>query len=134
MDTQAGLPSSGSINGGYIINLGARHSIAMHERNGHWWVAEFRGGCGELRYAGTWFDLYAENLRYCHDRRTGLPCSTPLTPEMLERIERLHRESEARDERILTLPRTVAAAARRCAISVMSRLRRSESKINQAAA
>lgn len=115
-----------------MINLDARHSIVIHERDGHWWVAEFRDGRGELTHEGTWFRFHAEGLRYCHNLRTGLPSVTPVTSEMLERVEQLHRESEAREQRMLALAWTVAAAARRYAISAMSRLRGSGSKISQA--
>jgi hypothetical protein len=55
----------------------------------------------------------------------------PLTPEILERIERLHAESDAREERMLTVPRNVAASARRYLIWMMSRLRGDASKISQ---
>jgi hypothetical protein len=116
---------------GHVIDLGAGHSIAIYERNGVSWVAEFRDGRGEIMYAGAWFRLDSRCLRYCHDRRTGLQPSTPLTPDMLDNIERLHVESEARQKRILALPRIVALVARRYWISLISRRRRRGVKTRQ---
>jgi hypothetical protein len=55
----------------------------------------------------------------------------PLTPEILERIERLHAESEARQARMLAVPRTVVAAARRYCINVISRLRGGAAKVSR---
>jgi hypothetical protein len=55
----------------------------------------------------------------------------PLTPEILEKIERLHAESEARQERVLAVPRGVVAVARRCWINVISRLRGRAARISQ---
>jgi len=73
-----------------MIDLGTGHTIAIYKRNGVCWVAEFRDGRGERDYAGSWFRFHAGGLRYCHNRRrAALESSTPLTPEMLEKIERL---------------------------------------------
>jgi hypothetical protein len=111
-----------------MIDLGAGYVIAIYERNGVCWVAEFHDGRGEFDYAGSWFRFYAGRLRAT---RAALKSPTPLTPEMLEKIERLHRASEAREERRLAMLRTVAAAAQRWAIRVVSRLRGGASKISQ---
>jgi hypothetical protein len=113
---------------GNMIDLGTGYAIAIYERNGVCWVAEFYDGRGEFDYAGAWFRFYAGRLRAA---RIALKSPTPLTPEMLEKIERLHRASEAREERLLALPRAVAAAAQRWTISLVSHLRGRESKIGQ---
>ena len=131
MNAESKAGTAPSING-HMIALGAAHSIAFYERNGVRYVAEFRDGCGEFTYAAAWFRLYAGGRRYCHNRRAALQPATPLTPEMLEGIERLHHESELRDERMLAALRNIATAAQRCWISVMSRLRGCASKISQA--
>jgi hypothetical protein len=118
-----------SING-HMITLGAGHSIAIYERNRECYVAEFLDGGGRLEHAGSWFRFNAGALR-CLSGRAALQSSMPLNPEMLQKIERLHRASEARAERRRAVLRSVAAAAQRWAISVMSRLRGGESKISQ---
>ena len=130
MNAESNTRTAPSING-HMIVLGVRHSIAIYERNRDGYVAEFRDGRGEFMHAGNWFRFYAGGLRYCHNRRTAFQSSMPLTPEMLEKIERLHRESEARQAAMLALPRNAAAAAQQFCISVMSRLRRPVSKISQ---
>jgi hypothetical protein len=129
MNAESKSRTAPSING-HMIALGAGHSIAIHERNGEGFVAEFRDGHGELAYAGSWFRFNAGALR-CLRGRAALRCYTPLTAEMLQKIERLHAESEARQERTLAVPRTVAAAGRRYWINVISRLRGHAAKISQ---
>jgi len=116
---------------GHVIDLGVGHSIAIYERNGASWVAEFRDGHGEIMYAGAWFRLNSGGLRYCHNHRPALQRSMPLTLEVLETIERLHAEREARQRRMLAVPRTVATTARHYFVSAMSRLRSGTSKISQ---
>jgi len=121
MDTESKARTGPSING-HVITLGAGHSIAIHERNGERFVAEFRDGRGELSYAGSWFRFNAGALR-CLRGRGALRCYTPLTAEMLKKIERLHDKREAHQERMRVVPRIVTAAARRYWIDVISRLR-----------
>jgi hypothetical protein len=113
-----------------MIDLGVGHSIAIYERNGTSYVAEFREGRCEIMSAGAWFRHYSGGLRYCHNRRAALQRSIPLNPEILVKIERLHVESEARQDRMLAAPRT-AAAARRYVISMTSQLRGGASRISQ---
>jgi hypothetical protein len=127
MNTESKPRTAPSING-HMITLGAGHSIAIHERSGEGFVAEFRDGRGELSYAGSWFRFNAAALR-CLRGRAALRCYTPLTAEMLQKIERLHIQREARQERMRVVPRTVAAAAQRWVISLISRLCGREYKI-----
>lgn len=128
MNAESRMSTAPAISGN-MIDLGAGHSIAIYERNRESYVAEFRDGGGRLEYAGSWFRFHAGALR-CSKGRAALQSSIPLTPEILERIERLHAASEARQKRILALPRNVAEAARRYLISVTSRLR-GDTKISQ---
>ena len=114
---------------GYMIALDAGHSVALYERNGESYVAEFRDGVGGFAYAHTWFRFHAEALRYCRARRAVPHSSKPLTREMTEKIERLHAESEAREKRMLALPGAVAATAQRYWTLVTSRLRRRAHRI-----
>ena len=116
MNAESKARSAPSING-HMITLGAGHLIAIYERNRECYVAEFRDGFGELEYAGSWFRFHARELR-CLNGRAGLRSSMPLTPEMLQRIERLHAQSEARQERMLAVPRNVATIVGRCLLSL----------------
>ncbi len=118
MNAESQMRTAPSINGHMII-LGAGHSIAIYERNRECYVAEFRDGYGMLAYTGTWFRFHAGTLK-CYNGRAALRSSMPLTPEMLEQIERLHRQSEARQERMLAVPGNVAAIAKRCLLGLMS--------------
>jgi len=112
---------------GHMIALDPGHSIALYERKGEHYVAEFRGSRVELAYAATWFRFYAGALRY----RDDLQSSMPISAEVLQIIERLHAESEAREQSMRALPRTLAAAARRYWINAISRLRGRGSKLGQ---
>ena len=111
MNAESKVRTAPSISG-HMIALGAGHSIAIYERNRECYVAEFRDGGGSLEYAGSWFRSNAGALR-CLRGRTALQSFMPLSPEMLHKIERLHCASDARQERMLAVPRTLAAAARR---------------------
>lgn len=95
LDSKPETRAETSING-YVIGGGGAHAIAIYERNGASWVAEFRDGRGALMNANTWFYFHAERLGYWN-RRQAYKSVQPLTPSMLEEIERLHRESEARE-------------------------------------
>lgn len=130
MNAQAKARSAPSIDG-YMIALDAGQSIAIYERNGESYVADFHDGFGRFEYAHTWFRFHAQVLRYCRSRQAVDHSSSPLTPEMLEKIERLHAASEARQETMMALPRTVAAAAQRYWTDLTSRLRRRPAKTSQ---
>jgi hypothetical protein len=114
MNAESEMRTAPSVDG-HMIMLGTAHWIALYERNRFCYVAEFRDGHGEFAYATAWFGFNAGVLRYCHNqRRTALFASKPLTPEMLEQIEQLHRESDARQEWMLAVPRNILRLAKRC--------------------
>jgi hypothetical protein len=115
---------------GHMITLGVDHSIAIYERNGECYVAEFRDGYGSLEDASSWFRFRAGVLRWGQGR-AALQSSIPLNSEMLEQIERLHAASDARQARMLAVPASVAAAARRYWSNAMSRLRGRTARISQ---
>lgn len=54
MNAESQMRTVPSING-HMIALGPGHSIAIHERKGEGYVAEFRDGRGEFEYAGSAF-------------------------------------------------------------------------------
>lgn len=130
MNAESEARSTPSIEG-YMIALDAGQSIAIYERNGESYVADFRHGFEGFEYAHTWFRFHAQALRYCRSRRAVDHSSMPLGPEMLQKIERLHAESEARQETMLALPRTAAAGARYYWTNVIARLRRLAANTSQ---
>ena len=107
LNAKSQIQAEASING-YVIGRGGAHSIAIYERNGVSWVAEFRDGRAELMNANTWFYFHAERLGYWN-RHQAYKSVQPLLPAMLEDIERLHREKEAGE---------AATVTRRCKITL----------------
>jgi len=72
---------------GSLLRLGEEREIAIYRRDGVAWIADFRGGRGELFTVGEWFAL---NGRGSLLRRAGLASIAPLPADVIERIERLH--------------------------------------------
>jgi len=72
---------------GNLLRLGEGREIAIYQRDGVSWVADFRGGRGWLFTAGEWFAL---NGRGGLLRRAGLDSIAPLPEDVIERIARLH--------------------------------------------
>lgn len=100
---------------GHLLKLGRAHEIAIYTRGGTCWVAEFKDGRSELFDAGTFFRFHAEALRYFNRPHAMARASaTALTPEVLERIERLHQRLEALDARIIGVGAAVVASVMRC--------------------
>jgi hypothetical protein len=122
MNPESKAPAPSPIEG-HVIALAAGHVIAIYDRNGESYVAEFRSGSAKFERACTWFRFYAPALRYRRHGRAAVDSPEPLTQEMLQRLERLHAESDARQERMLAVPRAVALAAHHYWINIMSRLR-----------
>jgi hypothetical protein len=80
---------------GHVIHLGDGHSVAIYKRDGVCWIADFQWGVGRLTDAASWFRFHAGVLRHSHGRRAAaLDTMAPITPELVERIERLHRPAK----------------------------------------
>lgn len=79
------------VGNGSLLRVGETREIAIYQRGGAAWVADFRGGRGELFIAADWFVL---NGRSSLLRRAGLGAVAPLPAELIERIERLHRAQD----------------------------------------
>ena len=102
--------SEGAI-GGSVIHLGDGHRVAIYQRDGECWVADFQGGTGQLVDAATWFRFHTGVLRYSHGRRAAaLESMAPISPELAEQIERLHRSPNAAPERPKFFPASVVAS------------------------
>jgi hypothetical protein len=76
---------------GNLLRLSARREIAIYLRDGTAWVADFRDGHGEVCPAGAWFALNQDRWAL---RRAARDAITPLSADMVRRIENLHRQME----------------------------------------
>ena len=76
---------------GSLLRISETREIAIYQRDGVAWVADFRGGGGELFTVGEWFAL---NGRGRLLSRAGLAPIAPLPASAIERIERLHGAEE----------------------------------------
>lgn len=87
--------STTGLEDGQLLHLREGHEVAIYKRNGVSWVAEFRNGRSELFDAAWWFYFHLGSLRYSHGmREAALDAATAITPEVLAKIERLHRRVE----------------------------------------
>ena len=85
--------SEGAITGS-VIHVDDGQSVAIYRRHGVCWVADFQWGAGQLVDAASWFRLHAGVLRYSHGRRAAaLESMAPISPQLAEQIERLHRSA-----------------------------------------
>jgi hypothetical protein len=115
---------------GHLLQLGEGYEVAIYTREGVFWVAEFRDGRSELLDASTFFRFHAGALRYSNRRHAAaLESARGLTPEVLDRIERLHQQLEADDARILGAGVAVVAAVMRCCRSLALMIRGRTAKI-----
>ena len=122
MNTQPERPPFSTISG-TMVQLGARDTVAIYRWDDLSWVAHFRDGCGELSDAATWFRVHAGWLRSCRvGSVAALETVTTLTPEMIEKIGRLHRHTEAQRARRADASLAAIAAFRRVCGEVASTL------------
>jgi hypothetical protein len=83
--------SQGAISGN-VIHVGDDQCVAIYQRDGVCWVADFQCGAGQLVDAASWFRFHAGVLRYSHGRRAAaLESMAPISPQLAERIEHLHQ-------------------------------------------
>jgi hypothetical protein len=123
MHTTQAAPPIPAITGN-TMQLGDRHSIAIHHRDGRCWVAEFHEGRGELVDAASWFRSYLGALRYSHGRRlAALATLQPMTQDVIDRVEALHREAGRRDAAIAPIFEAVLSMAQRRCAEVAARIR-----------
>jgi hypothetical protein len=76
---------------GQVLRLSERREVAIFLRDGALWVADFVDGDGALMDAITWFRYFNCGAQPTADarRRLVLESATPLSEELVERIERL---------------------------------------------
>ena len=85
---------------GQVLRLSERREVAIFLRDGALWVADFVDGDGALMDAITWFRYFNCGAQSTADarRRLVLESATPLSEELVERIERLHRRVSAHSD------------------------------------
>jgi hypothetical protein len=122
MNTEHGRPPFSTISG-TSVRLSERDTIAIYRWDGLSWVAHFRYGCGELSDAATWFRVHAGLLRSCRvGSAAAIETVELLTPEMISRIARLHRRTEAQRSSRAVASTILAAAFRRACAQIASAL------------
>ena len=111
---------------GHVIALNDGQSVAVYERNGEWCVVEFREGHAEVNRAAAWFRSNAERLRHCRSGQAASQSYTSLSPELVEKIERIHAERKARQKAMRDLRKKVATTVKRCLLGLVASRRGSE--------
>ena len=77
---------------GQILRFSEHHVVAIYLRNHSIWVADFIDGQGTLVDAAVWFRFNCGTLATSNAlRRMALESAMPLSAELVERIEALHR-------------------------------------------
>jgi hypothetical protein len=107
------LPSDRGVSGplfGQLLRHSERREVAIFLRDGVLWVADFIDGRGELVEATTWFRFHcgAYSTRQVRSRMVR-ESATPLSADLVQRIERLPRPVASR--RTGPMDRVVAAIA-----------------------
>lgn len=129
MDAQREDCSLSAITGN-ILHLSERHTVAIFRRDGLCWVADFQDDCSELTDAASWFRAMPGVLRYSHSRRAAaLETMTMMTPEFIEKIERLHRQAVLREASMGQAFAAVPAAVRRWSGDMASKIRSWSSRL-----
>ena len=87
---------------GQMLRLSKHHEVAIYLSNGRVWVADFIDGQGALVDATTWFRFNCGTLANSHAlRRMARESAIPLSQEIVDRIEVLHRGSDTQGRRPL---------------------------------
>jgi hypothetical protein len=95
---------------GQMLRLSKLHAVAIYLRDGRVWVADFIDGQGTLIDATTWFRFNCGTLANSHAlRRMALESAMPLSQEIVDHIEALHRATVTQNRR--PLDRLVEAIA-----------------------
>ena len=82
---------------GQVLRMSQRREAAIYLRKGTLWVADFIDGDGEIVEATTWFRFNCGALSAYHARRRMVRESAiPLSSELVNRIETLHRPTRQR--------------------------------------
>jgi len=86
---------AGGATSGSVIRIDDAQLVAIYQRDGVCWVADFQRGVGQLIDAASWFRFHAGVLRYSHSRRAAaLETMTAISPQLAEQIEQLHHATD----------------------------------------
>ncbi len=84
-------PERGPIQG-QLLRLSARREVAIYLLDGTLWIADFIDGHGELFDPETWFRFNCASPEAgAAQRRMLLESGLPLSPDIVAKIEGLHR-------------------------------------------
>jgi hypothetical protein len=76
---------------GQILRRSERRETAIYLRDGVLWVADFVDGQGELVDAVSWLRFNCAGASAHARRRMAFESASPVSDELAERIEALHR-------------------------------------------
>ncbi|HWC46751.1 MAG TPA: hypothetical protein VG868_11620 [Casimicrobiaceae bacterium] len=81
---------------GQVLRRSERREVAIYLRDGVLWIADFVDGVGQLAEPEAWFRFNCGTpwARRAH-RRMLFESATPLSADLVARIERLHHASLA---------------------------------------
>ncbi len=79
---------------GQILRRSERRETAIYLRDGVLWVADFVDGHGELVDAESWLRFNCGGASVQSRRRMVLEAASPVSDELAERIEALHRTTD----------------------------------------
>jgi hypothetical protein len=117
---------------GQLLRRSEHREVAIFLRDGALWVADFIDGNGRLIDATTWFRFNCGGLANSHARRRmALESATPISLELSERIEALHRAAvNGRGQDLVGLVKALIKSLRRGRLValVAGRLRRRSSR------
>jgi hypothetical protein len=95
MDTNPESENEISIQG-QLLRLSERREVWIYLRRGTLWVADFVDGNGELIEPEIWFRFNCGSPATSHARRRMfLESAVPLSPDIVAKIENLHRAAAA---------------------------------------
>ena len=105
-----GAPDVPSPIQGQLLRLSEHHTVAIYLRHGSTWVADFIDGRGILVDVNTWFRFNCGTLANSQAlRRMALESAIPLSVELVERIEALHRGAAPRESALVRWVEAIAA-------------------------
>jgi hypothetical protein len=79
---------------GQLLRRSEHHVVAIYLLDGAIRIADFIDGQGVLVDANTWFRFNCATISTAHGlRRMAIETAIPLSVELIEKIEALHRES-----------------------------------------